>query len=67
MVPELISLNGTLIICISNKYPGDVDAAGLGVSLRDPVDWRHLEMDWSKSEERDKASGELLHSVHTGT
>lgn len=29
MVTELVSLNGTLIICIFNKCPGDVDAAGL--------------------------------------
>ena len=36
-----------------------LNAAGLEASLRDPVDRRHLEMDWNK-----KASGGLLHSVH---
>ena len=31
------------------------------------MEWRHLEMDWNKSEGRDKVSGGLLHSVRTGT
>lgn len=32
-VPDLIGLGAGLKVCISNKFPGNADAAGLGTTL----------------------------------
>lgn len=32
-LPDLLVLRLDQIICISNKFPGDIDAAGLGTTL----------------------------------
>lgn len=34
-LPDLLVLRLDQIICISNKFPGDIDAAGLGTTLWD--------------------------------
>lgn len=38
------SLPWSFKICISNKFPGQGNAAGLGITLREPIVWRKASM-----------------------